>query len=53
MPPLEREGLKILTPNKLLIRLPLLLTQTKAGNNSNNLKKNFKNQANMVSFLSA
>ena len=40
MPPLEREGLKILTPNKLLIRLPPLLTQTKAGNNSNNLKKN-------------
>ena len=42
MPPLEREGLKILTPNKLLIRLPLLLTQTKAGNNSNNLKKILK-----------
>ena len=42
MPPLEREGLKILTPNKLLIRLPQLLTQTKAGNNSNNLKKNLK-----------
>ena len=30
----EEKGLKILTPNKLLTRLPILLTQIKAGNNS-------------------
>ena len=42
MPPLqgdeeevkEGKGLKILTPNKLLTRLPILLVQIKAGNNS-------------------
>ena len=34
----EREGLKILTPNKLLPRLPIFLAQLKAGNNSNKLK---------------
>ena len=45
MPPLEgdekvQEGksLKISTPNKILTRLPILLAQTKAGNNSNKLK---------------
>ena len=30
----EGKGLKILTPNKLLTRLPILLSQIKAGNNS-------------------
>ena len=30
----EGKGLKILTPNKLLTRVPILLTQIKAGNNS-------------------
>ena len=30
----EGTGLKILTPNKLLTRLPILLAQIKAGNNS-------------------
>ena len=30
----EGKGLKNLTPNKLLTRLPILLTQIKAGNNS-------------------
>ena len=30
----EGTGLKILTPNRLLTRLPILLTQIKAGNNS-------------------
>ena len=30
----EGKGLKILTSNKLLSILPLLLTQRKAGNNS-------------------
>ena len=46
MPPLEGDeleikegkGLKILTPNKLLTRLPILLAQIKAGNNSHKLK---------------
>ena len=45
MPPLEgeevvKEGkrLKILTPNKLLTRIPILLTQIKVGNNSYKLK---------------
>ena len=44
MPPLEEDqeevkegkGLKILTPNKLLTRLPILLAQIKAGNNQCN-----------------
>ena len=30
----EEKGLKILTPNKLLTRLQMLLAQIKAGNNS-------------------
>ena len=34
----ERKELKILTPKKLLTRLPLLLAQIKAGNNSCKLK---------------
>ena len=35
----EETGLKILTQNKLLTRLPILLAQIKAGNNSNKLKE--------------
>ena len=31
-------GLKILTPNQMLIRLPITLAQLKAGNNSEKLK---------------
>ena len=31
--------IKILTLNKLLTRLPILLTRAKAGNNSNKLDK--------------
>ena len=31
------EGLKILTPNQMLKRLPIALAQVKAGNNSENL----------------
>ena len=50
MPPLEVDeeevkegkGLKILTPNKLLTRLPILLAQIKAGNNSCTLKNEIK-----------
>ena len=32
-------GLKILTPNQMLSRLPIALAQLKAGNNSEKLKK--------------
>ena len=39
---LEGKGLKILTPNKLLTRIPILLTQIKAGNNSYNLKNEIR-----------
>ena len=49
MPPLEVDeekeegkGFKILTPNKLLTRLPTLLAQIKAGNNSYTLKNEIK-----------
>ena len=35
----EEKGLKILIPIKLLSRLPILLAQIKAGNNSCKLKK--------------
>ena len=57
MPPLqgdekvkEGKGLKILTPNKPLTRLQILLAQIKPGNNSYKLKKN---QRITVSFVSA
>ena len=49
MPPLEGDeevnggkGLKILTPDKLLTRLRILLAQIKAGNNSNKLKNEIR-----------
>ena len=35
--PQEGEGLKILTPNQMLKRLPIALAQVKAGNNSESL----------------
>ena len=38
----EGKGLKILTPNKLLTRLPILLAQIKAGNNLNTLKNELR-----------
>ena len=40
----EKEGkeLKILTHNKLLTRLPRLLAEMKAGNNSNKLKNEIR-----------
>ena len=38
----KRTGLKILTLNKWLTRLPILLAQTQAGNNSNKLKKGIR-----------
>ena len=50
LPPLESDeeevkggkGFKILTPNKLLTRLPVLLAQINAGNNSHKLKNEIK-----------
>ena len=47
----EGKGLKIFTPNKLLIRLPILLAQIKAGNNSKKIKNKKRNQK--ISFASA
>ena len=38
----ERTGLEILTPNKLLTRLPILLAQMKAGYNSCKLKNEIR-----------
>ena len=35
--PQKGEGLKILTPNQMLKRLPIALAQIKAGNNSESL----------------
>ena len=34
--------LKILTPNQMLNRLPIVLAQLKAGNNSNKLKNEIR-----------
>ena len=36
------KGLKTLTPNQLLTRLPILLTQIKAGNNSQALNNEIR-----------
>ena len=44
-------GLKILTPNKLLIRLPILLVQKKSWKQFIQIKK--RNQTNTISFVSA
>ena len=38
----EREEIKIFTPNKLLIRLPILLSQIKARNDSYKLKNKIR-----------
>ena len=45
----EGTGLKILSPNKLLTRLPMLLVQVKAENNSNKLKNEIRQ---ILSFVS-
>ena len=37
------QGLKILTPNQMLSRLPISLAQLKAGNNSEKLKTKLQN----------
>ena len=39
----ERTGLKILTPNQMLQRLPISLAQVKAGNNSEQITKKVYN----------
>ena len=36
------KGLKMLTPNKVLTRLPVLLAQIKAGNNSYKLRNEIR-----------
>ena len=36
------KGLKILTPNQMLSRLPIFLAQLKAGNNSEKLKNEIR-----------
>ena len=38
----SRKGLKILTANQMLIRLPIPLAQLKAGNNSEKLKNEIR-----------
>ena len=38
----QGEGLKILTPNQMLSRLPITLVQLKAGNNSEKLKNEIR-----------
>ena len=38
----QGEGVKILTPNQLLSRLPISLAQLKAGNNSEKLKSEIR-----------
>ena len=48
----EGKGLKVLTPNKLLTRLSILLAQIKAGKNSYKLKNEVK-QILYLSFVSA
>ena len=38
----QRQGLKILTPDQMLSRLPIILVQLKAGNNSQKLKNEIR-----------
>ena len=38
----EGEGIKLLTPNQMLSRLPISLAQLEAGNNSNKLKNEIR-----------
>ena len=38
----EGRGLKVLTPNQMLSRLPISLAQLKAGNNSKKLKSEIR-----------
>ena len=38
----QEQGLRILTPKRMIIRLPILLAQLKAGNNSEKLKNEIR-----------
>ena len=38
----EGQGIKVLTPNQMLNRLPIALAQLQAGNNSNKLKNEIR-----------
>ena len=38
----KQQGIKILTPNQMLNRLPITLAQLQAGNNSNKLKNEIR-----------
>ena len=38
----KRKGLKIMTPKQMIVRLPILLAQSKAGNNSQKLKNEIR-----------
>ena len=38
----KEQGIKILTPNQMLNRLPIALAQLQAGNNSNKLKNEIR-----------
>ena len=38
----QGQGLKILTPQQMITRLPILLAQLKAGNNSQKLKNEIR-----------
>ena len=38
----QGQGLKILTPKQMITRLPILLAQLKAGNNSQKLKNDIR-----------
>ena len=40
----EGQGIKILTPNQMLSRLPISLAQLEAGNNSKKLKNEIRQQ---------
>ena len=44
-------GIKILTPNKLLTRLPILLSETKAGNNLIKQQQQQKNEIRQILYL--
>ena len=45
------QGLKILKRNQMLSRLPITLTQSNAGNDSEKLKNEIRNQAAIVFFV--
>ena len=44
----EGQGLKILTPNSMLSRLPISLAQLNAGNNSEKLKNEIRQLLNLL-----